>query len=81
MRRNHTRNPGIRIRHWCPFWYLFALFFGKMLLAVVNQFRHPAILVLGLFFCGNVLAQIIWLPWSILQALSATLFFVHWTDY
>lgn len=55
-------------------WYLFALFFGKMLLAVVNQFRHPAILVLGLFFCGNVLAQIIWLPWSILQALSATLF-------
>lgn len=55
-------------------WYLFALFFGKMLLTVVNQFRHPTILVLGFFFCGNVLAQIFWLPWSILQALSATLF-------
>ena len=55
-------------------WYLFALFFGKMLLTVVNQFRHPTIMALGFFFCGNVLAQIIWLPWSILQALSATLF-------
>lgn len=55
-------------------WYLFALFFGKMPLTVVNRFRHPAILVLGFFFCGNVLIQFIWLPWSILQALSATLF-------
>ncbi len=28
-------------------WYLFALFFGKMLLTVVNQFRHPTIMALG----------------------------------
>ena len=55
-------------------WYPFALFFGKMLITIVIQFSHPAILVLGFFFCGNVLTQIIWLLWSILQALSATFF-------
>ena len=55
-------------------WYLFALFFGKLLLAYANSFKYPLIPVLGFFFCGNVLTQVIWLPLSILQALSATFF-------
>lgn len=73
LRRDHARNPGIRIRHWGALVSLRAFLWQNAFdrRKPISPSRNSGS---GFFFCGNVLIQFIWLPWSILQALSATLF-------
>lgn len=55
-------------------WYLFALFWAKLLLASIEETDHPALIALILFVIGIYTKDAIWLPLAIQPALCATLF-------
>lgn len=55
-------------------WYLWALFWGKILLASINETKWPGILAIVLFIVSVQTKNIIWLPLSIQPALCAVLF-------
>lgn len=55
-------------------WYLWALFWGKSLLASINETKWPDILAIVLFIVGIQTKDMIWLPLSIQPALCAVLF-------
>lgn len=55
-------------------WYLCALFWGKILLASINETKWPGILAIVLFIVGVQTKDMIWLPLSIQPALCAVLF-------
>ncbi|OFK23331.1 acyltransferase family protein [Olsenella sp. HMSC062G07] len=55
-------------------WFLWALFWGRLLLAAANQMGHPAIVSLILFIVGISTTNHVWLPFSIQPGLCATLF-------
>lgn len=55
-------------------WYLWALFWGKILLASINETKWPGILAIVLFIVGVQTKDMIWLPLSIQPALCAVLF-------
>lgn len=55
-------------------WYLWALFWSKLLLAEINTMPHPFIYSIALFIVGISTNGIIWLPFSIQNAFCAILF-------
>lgn len=59
-------------------WYLLALFWAKLLLALANRLPGTPVIVAALFVLGyastNWVTWLPWLPWSIRPALCATLF-------
>lgn len=55
-------------------WYLCALFWGKILLASINETKWPGILAIVLFIVGVQTKDMIWLLLSIQPALCAVLF-------
>lgn len=55
-------------------WYLWALFWGKILPASINETKWPGILAIVLFIVGVQTKDMIWLPLSIQPALCAVLF-------
>lgn len=52
-------------------WYLWALFWGKILLASINETEWPGILAIAFFIIGVQTKDMIWLPLSIQPALCA----------
>lgn len=54
-------------------WYLWALFWGKILLASINETEWPGILAIAFFIIGVQTKDMIWLPLSIQPALCAVL--------
>lgn len=55
-------------------WYLWALFWDKILLTSINETKWPGILAIVLFIVSVQTKNIIWLPLSIQPALCAVLF-------
>lgn len=55
-------------------WYLCDLFWGKILLASINETKWPGILAIVLFIVGAQTKDMIWPPLSIQPALCAVLF-------
>lgn len=55
-------------------WYLWTLFWSKILLASINETKWPGILAIVLFIVGVQTKDMIWLPLSIQPALCAVLF-------
>lgn len=55
-------------------WYLWALFWGKLLLAEINRMPNPFVISLALFVVGVSTTGIIWLPFAIQNSLCAVLF-------
>ena len=55
-------------------WYLLALFWGKLFLALCNCGKAPLVTVAGLFAIGYLTTPYFWLPLSLQAGLCATLF-------
>ena len=55
-------------------WYLWALFWGKLLLAEINRTPCPFVISLALFVVGTSTTGIVWLPFAIQSSLCAVLF-------
>ena len=55
-------------------WHLWALFWGKIPLASINETKWPGILAIVLFIVGVLTKDMIWLPLSIRPELCAVLF-------
>lgn len=55
-------------------WYLWALFWGKILPASINETKWPGILAIVLFIVGVQTEDMIWLLLSIQPALCAVLY-------
>ena len=55
-------------------WFLWALFWGKLLLAEINRTPCPFVFSLALFVVGTSTTGIVWLPFAIQNSLCAVLF-------
>lgn len=55
-------------------WFLLALIWGSYLTQYARQRRYPIIWIIGIAIIGYASSQVIWLPWSIQPAMTATVF-------
>ncbi|MBY4796987.1 acyltransferase [Collinsella sp. AGMB00827] len=55
-------------------WFLWALFWARIVLSAISELEYPGVYAVALFFVGVVSKEQIWLPLSIQPALCAVLF-------
>mgnify|MGYP003369192578 CR=1 FL=1 len=55
-------------------WFLWALFWGRLLLAEIDHMPHPFVISCALFVVGVSTTGIVWLPLGLQNALCAVLF-------